>query len=246
MTNVEAPISDDQPRSASAAVNASYKYAQTQTINAGGVNFAYRQLGPDTGVPVIFLHHLFAVLDDWDPRVIDGIAAKHRVITFDNRGVGASSGRVPHTVEEMARDAAAFIRALGFEKVDVLGFSMGGGIAQTIALQEPQLVRKLILAGTGPAGGGGINEITRIAILANIRGALTFKDARQFLFFSRTPDGKKAASAYMSRLKERTEDRDKRISPLARRAQLKAIRAFGDREPQDLSAIPTAGPGGKR
>jgi pimeloyl-ACP methyl ester carboxylesterase len=108
---------------------------------------------------------------------------------------------------------------------------------QTIALQEPQVVRKLILAGTGQAGGGGINEITRIAILANIRGALTFKDARHYLFFSRTPEGKQAARAYMSRLKERTEGRDKRLSPLARRARLKAIRAFGDREPQDLSAI---------
>src|SRR5829696_7677722 len=99
----------------------------TRTIDVGGVPFAYRELGPKTGVPVVFLHHLMAVLDDWDPRVIDGIAAHRRVITFDNRGVGGSGGQVPHTIEEMGSDAIAFIRALGLEQVDLLGFSLGGG-----------------------------------------------------------------------------------------------------------------------
>ena len=220
-----------------AAVNTTWKNAPTHTVNAGGVRFAYRQLGPDTGVPLVFLHHLTAVLDDWDPRVIDGIAAKRRVITFDNRGIGASSGSVPHTVEEMARDAIAFIRALGLEQVDLLGFSLGGGVAQVIAMEEPQLVGKVILAGTGPAGGGGIDEITKIAVKAYIKAALTLRNPKHYLFFTRTPDGKRAAKDYMARLKERTEDRDKRISPLAMRAQLKAIRAFGNREPHDLSAI---------
>ncbi|MBS1213647.1 MAG: hydrolase, partial [Proteobacteria bacterium] len=107
----------------------------TRTIGVGGVPFAYRELGPDSGVPVIFLHHLMAVLDDWDPRVIDGIAAQRRVIAFDNRGVGASGGSVPPTIEEMGRDAIAFIRALGLNKVDLLGFSLGGGVAQMVALQ---------------------------------------------------------------------------------------------------------------
>ncbi|TML92303.1 MAG: alpha/beta hydrolase [Actinobacteria bacterium] len=229
MTTVHAPTG--------AAVNTTWKNAPTHTVNAGGVRFAYRQLGPDTGVPLVFLHHLTAVLDDWDPRVIDGIAAKRRVITFDNRGIGASSGSVPHTVEEMARDAIAFIRALGLEQVDLLGFSLGGGVAQVIAMEEPQLVRKVILAGTGPAGGGGIDEITKIAVKAYIKAALTLRNPKHYLFFTRTPDGKRAAKDYMARLKERTEDRDKRISPLAMRAQLKAIRAFGNREPHDLSAI---------
>ena len=108
---------------------------------------------------MIFLTHLAANLDNWDPRVVDGIAAKHRVITFDNRGVGASSGKVPDTIEAMAHDAVTFIRALGFDQVDILGFSMGGMIAQVIALEEPQLVRKLILTGTGPAGGEGIDKV---------------------------------------------------------------------------------------
>ena len=105
MTNVQAPISDDPPQTTGAAVSAMYKEAPTQTIHAGGVEFAYRQLGPSTGVPVVFLTHLAAVLDNWDPRVVDGIAAKRRVITFDNRGVGASSGATPTTIEQMASDA---------------------------------------------------------------------------------------------------------------------------------------------
>ena len=135
------------------ASTTSWKNAPTRSINVGGVEFAYRQLGPETGVPVVFLTHLAAVLDNWDPRVVDGIAVQHRVIAFDNRGVGASSGSTPTSIEEMARDAVTFIRALGFDQVDLLGFSMGGMIAQVIAQQEPQLVRKMILAGTGPAGG---------------------------------------------------------------------------------------------
>ena len=135
----------------------SWQDAPTRTLSAGGVEFAYRELGPSTGVPVVFLTHLTAVLDNWDPRVVDGIAAKHRVITFDNRGVGASSGSTPTSIEEMASDAITFIRALGFDQVDLLGFSMGGMIAQVIAREEPRLVRKMILAGTGPAGGEGID-----------------------------------------------------------------------------------------
>ncbi len=90
--------------------NVKWKDVPTRTVDVDGVPFVYRELGPDSGVPVIFLHHLMAVLDDWDPRVIDGIAAHRRVIAFDNRGVGASGGKVPHTVDEMGRDAIAFIR----------------------------------------------------------------------------------------------------------------------------------------
>jgi alpha/beta hydrolase family protein len=110
-----------------------YKDAPTRTVVVGGTSFAYRELGMKTGVPVIFLNHLTGVLDNWDPRVVDGIAAKHRVITLDNRGVGASQGSTPDNVEAMARDAVAFIRARGFEQVDLLGFSLGGFIAQVIA-----------------------------------------------------------------------------------------------------------------
>jgi pimeloyl-ACP methyl ester carboxylesterase len=211
--------------------------APTHTISIDGTPFAYRELGPRTGVPLVFLHHFTAVLDDWDPRVIDGIAAERHVIAFDNRGVGASGGSVPHTIDEMAADAVAFIRALGYDQVDLLGFSLGGGVAQVIALERPELVRRLILAGTGPAGGGGIEKINRVAASAYSKAALTLRDPRHFLFFNRNPKGKRAATEYMARLKERTEDRDKRISMQARRAQLKAIRAAGLQAPHDLAKI---------
>jgi pimeloyl-ACP methyl ester carboxylesterase len=214
-----------------------YRNAQTKMIDVGGTRFAYRGLGPDTGVPVILLHHLGAVLDNWDPRVIDGIAARHRVIVFDNRGIGASKGSTPTSVAEMARDAVAFIRALGFDQVDLIGFSLGGFVAQVIAQEEPHLVRKLVLAGTGPAGGEGIDNVTRITIGAMIRGALTFKDPKTYLFFTRTANGKIAAREFLKRLKERTDDRDKSISPLSFRAQLKAIHAWAKQHPSDLSSI---------
>ena len=136
----------------------SYKDAQTHTVSAGGVEFAYRDLGPRSGIPVIFLTHLAAVLDNWDPRVVDGIAAQRRVITFDNRGVGASSGSTPKSIEAMAKDAVAFIGALGFDQVDLFGFSMGGMIAQVIAKDEPQLVRKLILGRHRSCGRRGHHE----------------------------------------------------------------------------------------
>jgi pimeloyl-ACP methyl ester carboxylesterase len=217
--------------------NTTWKTAPTQTLNAGGVQFAYRQLGPDTGVPVLLLTHLAAVLDNWDPRVIDGIAAKHRVIAFDNRGVGASSGSTPTTIEEMARDAVTFIRALGFDQVDLFGFSMGGMIAQVIAQQQPRLVRKMILAGTGPAGGEGIEKVTRITYFDIARGLLTRQDAKQFLFFTRTPNGRAAGKEFLARLEERTDDRDKPISVRSLRAQLKAIHRWGQDKPADLARI---------
>ncbi len=217
--------------------NVTWKEVSTRTIDVDGTSFAYRDLGPDSEVPVIFLHHLMAVLDDWDPRVIDGIAAQRRVIAFDNRGVGASGGSVPQTIEEMGHDAIAFIRAMGFKKVDLLGFSLGGGVAQMVVLLAPDLVRRVILAGTGPRGGGGIDAITKIAVSAYLKAALTLSDPRHFLFFPRTPDGKRAAKAYFSRLKERTTNRDTPISLQARYAQLKAIRTAGLSAPDDLSAI---------
>lgn len=215
----------------------SYAAAPTRTVSVGGVDFAYRELGPATGVPVIFITHLAAVLDNWDPRVVDGIAAQRRVITFDNQGVGASGGSTPNTIDAMAHDAVAFIQALGVEQVDLLGFSLGGMIAQLIAADEPQLVSKVILAGTGPAGGEGITNVTRIAHLDTLRGLLTLQDPKQFLFFTRTPSGRRAGKAFLARLKERTVNRDKRISLRSYGAQLKAIHRWGQQPPADLSVI---------
>jgi pimeloyl-ACP methyl ester carboxylesterase len=218
-------------------LNTTWNTAPTQTLDAGGVQFAYRQLGPSTGVPVVFLTHLAAVLDNWDPRVVDGIAARRRVIVFDNRGVGASSGSTPTTIEKMARDAVTFIRALGFDQVDLFGFSMGGMIAQVIAQEEPRLVRRMIIAGTGPAGGEGIEKVTRISYLDTARGLLTRQDPKQFLFFTRTPNGRAAGKQFLARLEERTKDRDKAISVGSFRAQLKAIHRWGQQKPADLARI---------
>ncbi|MFE9444221.1 alpha/beta fold hydrolase [Streptomyces sp. NPDC006602] len=215
----------------------SYKNAPTRTITAGGVTFSYRELGPRSGVPVVFLNHLSAVLDNWDPRVVDGIAAKHHVITFDNRGVGASTGSTPRTIQEMAHDAVTFIRALGLEQVDIHGFSMGGMIAQVIAQDEPQLVRKLILTGTGPAGGEGIKSVTVLSHLDTVRALLTLQDPKQFLFFTRTANGRRAGKEFLARLKERTVDRDKAISLIAYNNQLKAIHRWGLERPHDLSVV---------
>ncbi|WP_326762543.1 alpha/beta hydrolase [Streptomyces phaeochromogenes] len=215
----------------------SYKNAPTRTVTAGGVTFAYRELGPRSGVPVVFLTHLAAVLDNWDPRVVDGIAAKRRVVTFDNRGVGASSGSTPRTIEAMAKDAVTFIRALGFDHVDLHGFSMGGMIAQVIAQTDPDLVRRLILTGTGPAGGEGIKNVTRLSHLDTVRGLFTLQDPKQFLFFTRTAGGRRAGKEFLGRLKERTQDRDKAISPISYSNQLKAIHRWGLERPQDLSVI---------
>ncbi|WTP61558.1 alpha/beta hydrolase [Streptomyces phaeochromogenes] len=215
----------------------SYKNAPTRTVTAGGVTFAYRELGPRSGVPVVFLTHLAAVLDNWDPRVVDGIAAERRVVTFDNRGVGASTGSTPRTIQAMAKDAVTFIRALGFDHVDLHGFSMGGMIAQVIAQTDPDLVRKLILTGTGPAGGEGIKNVTRLSHLDTVRGLFTLQDPKQFLFFTRTAGGRRAGKEFLARLKERTRDRDKAISPISYSNQLKAIHRWGLERPQDLSVI---------
>lgn len=215
----------------------SYKNAPTRSVPVRGVTFVYRQLGPDDGAPLILLNHLSAVLDNWDPRVVDGLAARRPVIAFDNRGVGASGGSTPDTVEAMARDTVLFIRALGLEQVDLLGLSMGGFIAQVIAAEEPDLVRKLILAGTGPAGGPGIDKVTSLTIKGTIKAVLTRKDPKQYLFFTDTAGGRRAAHAFLDRLKERTDDRDKAITLSSFRAQLKAIHRWGLQTPADLSRI---------
>ena len=215
----------------------SHKDATTHAVDVGGTTFAYRDLGPRTGTPVIFLNHLGAVLDNWDPRVVDGIAAHRRVITFDNRGVGASEGRTPSSIAEMAKDAKAFIRALGFDRVDLLGFSMGGFVAQVIAEEQPDLVRKIILAGTGPAGGEGIDKVTSLTYLDIARGALTLRDAKYYLFFTATAQGRSAARGFLNRLEERSDNRDKPISLPSFRAHLKAIRGWGAQQPTDLTRI---------
>lgn len=217
---------------------APWKDVPTQSVAAAGASFAYRELGQHHGgTPVVLLAHLAAVLDNWDPRIVDGLAARRHVIAFDNRGVGASTGAPADTIERMADDAIAFIRAKGYGQVDLFGFSMGGMIAQEIALREPGLVRKLILAGTGPAGGAGIAAVAGVANYDMMRAAFTGQDPKQYLFFTRTPEGIAAGQAFLARLEERTADRDREITIKAYLAQLRALRAWGEKIPDDLSRL---------
>ncbi|MEU5340452.1 MULTISPECIES: alpha/beta hydrolase [unclassified Streptomyces] len=225
------------PRNPPSPSTSSYKSAPTHSVSVRGEDFAYREIGSEDGVPLILLIHLAGTLDNWDPRVVDGLAARRRVIAFDNRGVGGSSGSTPDTIEAMARDAVLFIRALGFDQVDLLGLSMGGFIAQVIAAEEPHLVRKVILAGTGPAGGPGIDKVPALTIQATLKGTLTRQDPKLSLFFTETGGGRQAGRDFLERLKERTHHRDKDISLPSFRAQLKAIKRWGRQAPSDLSGI---------
>ncbi|MGO6984288.1 alpha/beta fold hydrolase [Rhizobium leguminosarum] len=216
---------------------ARYIDAPNLSIDVGGTTFAYRDLGLRDGVPLVLLNHWGAVLDNFDPRIVDGLASKHRVIATNYRGIGASGGTAPVTIDEMARDAIALIRTMGFEKVDLLGFSLGGFVAQDITLKAPDLVRKLILTGTGPAGGTGIEKVGAVSWPLMIKGLLTLRDPKTYLFFTSTANGRRAAKAFLDRLKERKTGRDKGPTPSAFLRQLKAIKAWGRQAPQNLGRI---------
>lgn len=214
-----------------------YANAANLLIDVGGTAFAYRDLGPRSGVPLILLNHWGAVLDNFDPRIVDGLAGRHRVIATDYRGIGASGGTAPVTIDEMARDAIALIHALDFETVDLLGCSLGGFVAQDMVLKAPGLVRKLLLTGTGPAGGQGIDKVGAVSWSLIIKGLLTRRDPKYYLFFTSTANGRQAAKAFLDRLKERKRNRDKDPTPVAFLRQLKAIKAWGRQAPQDLGNI---------
>ncbi|MDJ0456893.1 alpha/beta hydrolase [Arthrobacter sp. NQ7] len=215
----------------------SYAQAPTRTITAGDVSYVYRELGPRGGIPVVFFLHLAGNLDNWDPRVIDPIAREHHVITFDNRGLGGTTGVVPDSIEAMADDAVAFIRALGLDRIDVFAFSLGGMVAQALIGKHPDLVRKLILAGTGPRGGKGMDRVARVTYLDILRAALLRSDPKEFLFFNRNAAGKRAAKDFIGRLQERRAGRDRPVRLRAFRTQLKAIKDWGRAQQADLSAI---------
>ncbi|MGB2718632.1 MAG: alpha/beta hydrolase [Rhodococcus sp. (in: high G+C Gram-positive bacteria)] len=212
-----------------------YRDAPTRTVDVGDVTYAYRELGPKGGIPVVFLVHLAANLDNWDPRIVDAVAAHRHVIAFDNRGLGATTGSVPTDVEAMTRDAVAFIRALGYQRVDLFGFSLGGMVAQELVVRHPELVRKLVLTGTGPKG-ASMDAVSRVTFYDIFRGAITRSDPKEFLFFGRDAQGRGAAREFMRRLEERS-DRDKAVSLPAILRQLKAIKAWGRSAPHDLSTV---------
>ena len=234
----DAVPADVSPSTTTGVRPVTWKDVPTQFVSAGGVDFAYRELGRQNGgVPVVLLVHLAGVMDNWDPRVVDGLASKRHVIAFDNRGIGSSSGKPANTMEQMADDAITFIKAKGFKQVDLFGFSMGGMISQEIVLKEPQLVRRMILAGTGPAGGEGISTVAGVANYDLMRAKLTGQDPKQYLFFTRTPKGIEAGKTFLERLQERTDNRDAEIAIGAYVAQLQALSAWGQKAPAELSVV---------
>jgi pimeloyl-ACP methyl ester carboxylesterase len=214
-----------------------YIGAATKFVTVAGTRFAFREVGPRGGVPLVLLNHWGAVLDNFDPAIVDGLAARHHVIALDYRGIGLSGGSAPLTIDEMARDTIAFIRALGHATVDLMGFSLGGMVAQDVVLKDQGLVRKLILTGTGPAGGEGIAGVGAVSWPLILKGLFTLRDPKTYLFFTSTANGRSAAKAFIARTKERKTGRDKGPTPRAFLRQLKAIHAWGRQLPQDLTLI---------
>lgn len=219
------------------SVNHTYATVPTRFVDANGIKFAYRSYGKDGDIPVIYFNHLTANLDNCDPRIMDSIAAHRHIISFDYRGVGATTGEQGTSIPEMAKDAIAFIHALGYKQVDIVAFSMGGFITQELLIVEPQLVRKMILAGTGPRGGQGISDVVGLTYKDIFKGLFTFRDPKFYLFFTQNKVGKEAARDFLKRLKERTENRDKKVKLSVLKKQLKAIAAWGHDVPADLSVF---------
>ena len=200
--------------------------APARHVEVGGVRFAYRRFGSPQRTPLVFFQHFMGNLDDFDPALSDGFATDREVILFDNAGVASSTGLVPDTIEAMARDAASFIDALGLQAVDVVAHSMGGLVAQEVALARPELVRRLVLAGTGPRGGEGIG-----ASPAWVAELFTRKYGRQEdmwlpILFAPTEASQAAGRAFVERIVARA-DRDAPVSDQSIAAQRAALAAYG-------------------
>jgi pimeloyl-ACP methyl ester carboxylesterase len=202
--------------------------ASTQTVEASnGVAYAYRRFGTSSdGVPVVFLQHFRGNLDNWDPALIDGIASEREVILVDNAGVGASTGRIPSTVAEMARDALAFTDALGLRSFDLFGFSLGGFVAQELALLRPWAVRNLVLAGTGPKGAPAMHG-WREDIERESRHDVPTPANLLYIFFAHSDSSRALGVEFLQRISARTEGRDAPTTPAVRDAQYDAVLEWG-------------------
>lgn len=175
----------------------------TRYVDSGGLRFAYRRLGPEAGIPLILLQHFTGTMDAWDPAVVNALATRRPVIAFNNAGVGTSSGETPDTVEQQAADAEAFIAALGLKRVDLLGFSLGGFLAQVMATRGAVDVRRMILAGTAPRGGE-----EHLLLVVEEAFARNARDVKLPLFFTPSEASQAAGAAFVDRASVRTGDRD--------------------------------------
>ena len=200
--------------------------APTQFVEADGIRFAFRRFGKKVGIPLVFIPHILGNMDSWDPSVTDGFAVDREVILFNNAGVASSSGEVPTTFAEMARSAGIFIDALGLDKVDVLGFSIGSMIAQNVALERPDLVRKLVLVGSGPRNGDGIPLTPESQVIFTNK----YGDLDDFWidgFFTASSESQAAGRAFLKRRDARTENRDTPIGEKVQAAQFAALQEWG-------------------
>jgi pimeloyl-ACP methyl ester carboxylesterase len=214
----------------------------TQYVEANGIRFAYRRFGQSNEVPLLFMQHFRGGMDHWDPAVTDGFAGSRPVILFDNAGVAGSSGKTPNTIDAMAEHAADFINALRLSEVDLLGFSIGGYIAQALTLRNPRLIRRLILVGTGPRGGEPSTDpkYLQYATSTDPSSGESALEAFLYLFFAPSAQSQAAGKAFWERRHLRTVDVDPPSSPQAMAAQLAAAKEWrqvrGERY-AELSAI---------
>jgi pimeloyl-ACP methyl ester carboxylesterase len=212
-----------------------YAEAPTEYIEVESVQYAYRSLGKQSKVPIVCLQHFTGTLDNWDPIIINGLAKERQVITIDNTGVGNSGGTTPDNVQDMTRDAIKIITALGVKQCDLLGFSLGGFIAQIIAVVRPDLVRKIILVGTAPQATKALHSFSRLVEKAF---SLPPMEIFLFIFATKSEKSRTKVTATLRRLQERKQDRDKETSMPAIQAQIKALTRWGtDPVTIDLSKI---------
>jgi pimeloyl-ACP methyl ester carboxylesterase len=211
-----------------------HQTALTRFIEVDGVSYAYRAFGKKTGIPVVLLQHFTGTMDNWDPAVTNGLAEYFPVVLFDNKGIAASGGQTPFTIEEMAKDAVGFIKAMGFKKVNLLGFSMGGFISQQIALDEPALVNKLMLVGTGPKGGQGIADVKNPL---SASASMTRDQQKLYLFYESTSTSQALGKGALERINKRSANRDPDASESAIQAQLQSIMNWGDADPAALKQL---------
>ena len=212
--------------SATGAATGRYLASPNRVVSAAnGIDYAYRDLGDGTP-PLVLLQHFRGNLDNWDPELIDALASARRVVTFDNTGVGASTGTTPSTVTQMASDAIAFLEAMEFDHVDVLGFSIGSFVAQEIALTRPALVRRLILASSAPQGAAGMHGWAPDVIGA-VGAPAPNPDGYLGVFFTHSAASRQAGVEALGRMNTRSDDRDKPTTWQTRQAQYDAVCTWG-------------------
>jgi pimeloyl-ACP methyl ester carboxylesterase len=211
--------------------------APTRFAEADGTRFAYRRFGSPGGTPIVLLQHFMGNLDNYDPAITDALATGREVILTDNAGVGLSTGTAPETVAGMARDAASLIDALGLEHVDLFGFSMGGFVAQQMVVDRPELVRRMVLVGTGPRGGEGMGQLD--PEVAPLFGTTYDPQDLMWLpiFFSPSGKSQAAGQQFLERIRERTEDRDVPVSDATVTAHLAAAHEWGVAAPDGYNHL---------